>query len=311
MQAAVRGLLQKSLHRFLILSYASYLLSKPVAVIITFIFSIQFFLITAFNVRELSALSHLYLFDHTPQEVVSLTFLLVVVYAVSGSRAAIFRLNALFFPILIVGLLLVIMLPIRLIHFEQLLPVFQTDLKGFVKGTYFSLINMLGFGIVLFYIALVKKPEKTPKMTAIGVLVTTAFNVLIYIVCIGVFGNITTRNLFFPTFDLSRTAEIPGGFFERFDAFLFLFWTIIFFTTAMIAYDITVMTLRMIFKKLKKMTAVLMLSPIIFFASMIPKTYLDIMFFNRFLGHFTCIYLFIVTLLLAAAFKIKGGNSNE
>ncbi|WP_342462955.1 endospore germination permease [Ureibacillus sp. FSL K6-8385] len=292
------------------LSYASYLLSKPVAVVMTLIFSIQYIVVTAYNVREIAVLSHQYLFDYTPQEVVSLAFLLVVIYAVCGSQAAIFRLNVLFFPILISGLLIVILLPIGIIQWEGLLPFFQTDFKGYVQSTYYSIVNMLGFGIVLFYIGLVQKPQKTAKLTAIGVMVTMMFNVAIYIVCIGVFGNATIQNMFFPTFDLSRSAEIPGGFFERFDAFLFLFWTIIFFTTAMMAFDIAVMTIRMVFRKFKKINLVLILSPIIFLISMLPETYLDIVYFNKLLGHFMFSYFVIVTLMLGIAFKIKGGKSS-
>lgn len=293
------------------LTYTSYLLSKPVAIVMTLIFSLQFFMTTVFYVRELAALSHQYLFDHTPQEIISLTFLFVVIYAVSGSQAGIFRLNVLFFPILVVGLFLVIFLPIGLIDWEGFLPLFQTDFEGYLKGTYFSVVNMLGFAIVFFYIGLVKNPRNTPKMTAYGVLVTMGFNLVIYLVCVGVFGNTTMRNMFFPTFDLSRTVEIPGGFFERFDAFLFLFWTIIFFTTATMALDVTVMTLRMVFRNFKKINAVIMLSPIIYFTSMVPKSYLDVVSFNRLLGHFTIKYFLLVTILLGIAFKIKGGNSSE
>lgn len=292
-------------------SYTSQLLSKPLAMIITLLFTLQYFAITTFHVREISALSHQYLFESTPIEVISLSFLLVVLYAVMGSRAAIFRLNVLFFPILIVGMLVVIVLPIGLIQLEDLLPVFQTDFKGYITSTYSSMTSFFGFGVAIFYIAYVKNPKKTPKMTAWGIMTLTLFNIVLYIVCIGTFGYLTTRNLFFPTFDLSRTVEIPGAFFERFDAILFALWTIILFTTTLMAFDITVLTIMMVFKKLKKFPIVLTLAPIIFFFSMIPKSYLELININRFMNHFIFINLLIVTILLGVAYKIKGGNQCE
>ncbi|RHW35799.1 spore gernimation protein [Lysinibacillus yapensis] len=291
-------------------SYASYLVSKPLAVFFTLMFTLQYLAIASFQVREISVLAHQYLFDQTPREVIALAFLLVVIYAVSGSHAAIFRLNVLFLPIIIGGLLILILLPLGFIRTENLLPVFQTDIKGYLKATYSSITSFMGFGIVLFYIALVKSPENTPKMAVRGVLVITFLNLLLYIVCIGVLGNLTTENLFFPSFDLSRTVDIPGGFFQRFDSILFVVWTMIIFTTALMAFDIAVMTLMMVFEKLKKIKVIFTLSPILFFISMLPKDYLELTKVSSVMSSFIVIYLVIVTILLGVAYKIKGGNQN-
>lgn len=292
-------------------SFASYLVTKPVAVFITLLFTLQYIAIASFQVREIAALSHQYLFDHTPAEVISLTFLLVVVYAVSGSRASIFRLSVLFFPIVIGGLIIVILLPLAFIDIENLLPIFQTDFRGYLKATQSSINSFMGFGIVLFYIAFVKNPQNTPKMTVLGTLLPVILSLFAFVICIGVFGNAVTSNLFFPTFDLSRTVEIPGGFFERFDAILFVIWTIIIFTTCLLAFDLAVLTISMIFTKFKKMNIILALSPVIFFISMLPKNYLELIQVSKYIAIFTFIYFLIVTLLLAVAYKIKGGNQLE
>lgn len=292
-------------------SFASYLVTKPVAVIITLLFSLQYFMVTCFQIREISALAHQYLFDQTPIEVVSLSFLLVVVYAVAGSRAGIFRLNVLFFPIVMGGLLILILLPLGFIDVENFLPVFQTDFQGYLKATYSSVNTFMGFGIVLFYIALVKNPKGAPKMTVLGILSAMIFCFFLFIVCIGTFGNSTTSNLFFPIFDLSRAVEIPGGFFERFDAFLFVIWTVNVFTTCLLAFDIVVMTITMVFTKVKKMNVIFALSPTIFFISMLPKNYLELIQIGKYLPPFILIHLIIVTMMLGIAYKLKGGNQIE
>lgn len=291
-------------------SYATHLLSKPIAVVLTLVFSFQYFIITTFQIREISILAHQYYFDRTPMEFITLTFLLVVIYAVSGSHAGVFRLFIFFLPMTIIGLLILIALPIGTIQKEDFLPVFQTDFKGYVKGTHSTLISFIGFGIVFFYVSLVKNPKHTAKMTVYGIVFVTVINILLYIVCIGVFGNITTSNLFFPTFDLSKTVEIPGGFFDRFDSILFAIWTIVIYTSALIAYDLLVMTIMMVFPKLKKQTLIFALSPILFFASMIPNNYYEMQVFSNFINRFSFYYLVIVTILLGVAFKVKGGLRN-
>lgn len=291
-------------------SFASYLVSRPLAVFITLLFTVQYLAIVTFQVREISALAHQYLFDRTPVEVISLSFLLVVVYAVSGSRAGIFRLNILFLPITMIGLLALILLPIPFMHPENLLPIFHTNFGDYLKATYTSVGSLIGFGVVLFYISFVKRPKNTPKMAVRGMMVVTFLNIVLYLVCVGTLGNLTTANLFFPSFDLSRTIKIPGGFFERFDSVLFVVWTMIMFTTALMAFDIAVMTLMMVFEKLKKIKVILTLTPILFFISMLPKDYLELTRISRFMNSFIVIYLVIVTILLAIAYKVKGGNQN-
>src|SRR5690625_3693706 len=72
------------------LSYSAKLVSKPVAVVFTFTFAVYYICVTAYDIRMLGHISEQYLFKKTPVEVVMLAFLLVVVYAVSGSRVGIF-----------------------------------------------------------------------------------------------------------------------------------------------------------------------------------------------------------------------------
>lgn len=291
-------------------TYASYLLTKPMAVFITTLFIIHFIFVTAYQVREVTVLAHQYLFDKTPIEVISLLFLFVVVYGVSGSRAGIFRLMVIFFPTIIVGLLILVVMPLGLFRIENLLPTFQTDFQGHMKASLSSVGTFLGFSILLFYIELVKEPKDTPKMAAKGVMIAVLFSFLIFLICIGVFGNATTKNLFFPAFDLSKTVEIPGGFFERFDVILFVIWTTILFTTTLVSFDLIVLLMMMLFKKAKKMNIIFGMSPLIFLLSMLTVNYIEITNVGRFLTNSLFIFLLIVTILLGITYKVKGGNQN-
>lgn len=293
------------------LSFASYLVSKPVATMLSIVFIIQYIAISSFQIREIATLSHEYLFDRTPLEVVCLAFILVVIYAASGSRAAIFRLNILFFPFVIGGLLLLIFFPLGAMKIKNLLPVFETDLKGIVQGTTSSFHAFLGFSIVLFYISLVKKPQQTPKMTVLGILWPFFFYIVIYIVCIGVFGNATTSNLYYPVFELSKTVSNPGNFIERFDSILFIIWTIIVFTTSLMAFDIAVLLLNLLFKNANKQTIIFILSPIIFFLAMLPTNYIEVNKIAKYMVYIEISFLAFVTFLLGIMLLIKGVKMND
>lgn len=293
------------------LSFASYLVSRPIAILLCVAFIMQFIIISSFQMREIATLSHEYLFDRTPLEVVCLAFILVVIYAVSGSRAAILKLNVLFFPFIIGGLLLLVIAPISSIKVDHLLPVFKTDFQGVLAGTTSSLNSFLGFSIVLFYIWLVKKPVAVAKMTVLGILWPFIFYLIIFIVCVGVFGNVTIDNLYYPVFELSKMVSIPGIFFERFDSILFIIWTIIVFTTSLMAFDIAVLLLQLIFPRLKKQTIIFILSPVIFFLAMLPKNYIQLNNIAKYTAYIEVLFLIFVTLLLGIMLLIKGGKSND
>ena len=293
------------------LSFASKLVSKPIAIILSILFIAQYIIISSFEIREIATLSHEYFFDRTPIEIVCLAFILVVVYAASGSRAAIFRLNIIFFPFIIIGVLLLIFIPIGAIKLENLLPVFQTDLKGYMEGSASSLNAFLGFSIVLFYISFVKKPEKAAKMTVLGITFPIIFYLIIFIVCIGVFGNVTTKNLYYPVFELSKMISLTGSIFERLDSIWFIIWTIIVFTTSLMAFDIAVLLINLLLPKLKKTTIVFTLSPVIFFIAMLPNNYIEINEIVKYMIYTKIIYLIFVILLLGIMLLIKGVKTND
>lgn len=132
------------------LTYTSKLLSKPVGIICTFLYAVIFTCVTAYDIRMLGHISEQYLFKNTPVEAVMLAFLLVVVYAVAGSRAGIFRLNILFFPIIIFVAIAVFALSFPLMDFSNLKPSFQTGIKGHLEGIYTSALSYIGVSIVFF-----------------------------------------------------------------------------------------------------------------------------------------------------------------
>ncbi|WP_067725149.1 GerAB/ArcD/ProY family transporter [Oceanobacillus damuensis] len=288
------------------LSYASYLVTKPVAIVLTFMFAIQGIIVSAFEVRAISDISHQYLFDQTPQEVVSLCFLLVVVYAVSGSRAGLFRLNAMFLPIIFAATILLIFFSLGFIHTEHLLPVFKTDARGYLQGTLASTTSFTGIGILFFYISLVKKPEKAPAMAAFGMSWAVGLYILIYVTCIVVFGETATANIRFPLIELAKTVEVPGGFFERIESLFFIIWIMAIFNTAAMAFDVSVIALNSIFSKVVKIKIILVLSPFIYFIASLPNDFLDIGKVGDFASYYGWGLTGMVALVFWIIVKVKG-----
>lgn len=294
------------------ISYTSLITTKPVAIVLTFCFAIITIQITALQVRQLADISKEYLFDETPVEVIALSFLLIVVYAVSGSRVGLFRLNMMFLPFILIISTLVMVFEISDMNVGHLLPMFKTDHVGYMEGISLSIRSYGGFGVILlFYIGLVKQPKNVTKTAVIGMSIPLGLYIFTFILCIAVFGNAVTANLLYPTIELAKEVEIPGEFFERIDSLFFLIYIMAIFNTSAMVMDISAFALTSIFKKVPKRTIVFILSPVIYLIAMYPQEFTEVSMYSKYVGYSTFSYTVCVVILLTVIAKIRGVKRGE
>ncbi|MBP1970453.1 spore germination protein [Virgibacillus natechei] len=293
------------------LTYASAIITKPVALVLTAVFAVISLNLAAYSVRKIADISKHYLLDQTPLEVIALSFFLLVIYGVSGSRAGLLRLNMLFLPIILLIAVVILVFNLGWFEFGNLIPMFETSFSEHVEGMGTSATAYLGFVVVWFYVALVKQPKKAPKMAAIGMSIPVVLYLLFFIVCIGVFGHAVTSNLLYPTVELGKVVEIPGGFFERFDSVFFVIWIMAIFNTTAMALDIAVLATNSIFKKVRKIRLIFILAPIAYGISMYPQTVLEVDAFGEVLGYGAFFYTLFTLVLLLAFAKMRGVKGDE
>jgi spore germination protein len=292
-------------------TYASAICSKPVAFVITLYAAIHFIAIAAYETRFVAITSKQYLLGRTPAEIIALLFLLVVVYAVSGSRVGIIRLNLLFFPIVLFIALFVLAMNIPNFEPKNLAPFFTTSWEGYLEGGKESLFSLSGSEILLFYIAFVNRPKKVTKYAMIGASIPLGLYLLIYMMAVGVFTAETTATLVYPTIELAKEAEVPGGFFGRIESLFFMIWIMTIFNTASLSIDVALMALSSLFKKVKKMTFIFMITPFIYLIAMFPVNLIEVAILGKYLSYSVIglgILIPTILLLLAIARGIKGNE---
>lgn len=290
------------------LTYASTLISKPIAYFLTVLFIFQAIAITAFEVRMITDISHEYLFERTPLEIVALTFLLVVIYAISGSRAGIFRLNAMFLPIIFFMTGLLVFFSIRFMEVDNLLPVFTTDMKGYLQGVKEGGLAYTGFGILFFYMAYVKDTKKAPSRAAIGMSSVVVLYLILYITAIAIFGQPATEVIRLPVIELAKSIEVPGGFLDRMESIFFVIWITAIFTTTMMAFDVTVLALNSIFPNVNKLVFIFSLAPFILFLSLLPNDYLEMIKIGNYISMISLGFVVGTVILLWVTYGIRGGK---
>ena len=290
--------------------YASTICSKPVALIVTMYATIYFITITAYEVRFVAIITKQYLLNRTPAEIISLVFLLVIVYAVSGSRIGLIRLNLLFFPITIFVAIFVLVMNIPNFEIKNLSPFFTTSWEGYWKGSKESFFSLSGSEILLFYVAYAKKPEKVGKYAMIGLGIPIILYLMIYTTAIGVFNSQTAGKLVYPTIELAKEAEVPGSFFGRIESLFFTIWIMAIFNTASLALDVALISLSSIFQKTKKITFIIFLTPIIYFIAMFPVNLIKVNEMGRFLSYTSFGLGVVLPSFLLLIAKVRGIKGN-
>lgn len=293
------------------LSYTSHLVTKPIALLFLLIVIVISLFFCAYSTRYIAYIAQQYLFEHTPMEVIALSFILVVVYAVSGSRAGLFRLNLLFLPIILFVFLLVGVFNVTWIERNNFLPMFQTDLQGYLLGIKETFTAFLGFEIVLIYTMLINRPKKLTKKVIIGMSIPILFYIMIFLMTIGIFGYRVTANLEFPTIELAKRVDIPGGILERIDPFVFSVWTMTIFTTAAILLDVIVLLLSSLFKKISKKMLTFILSPIVYYISMFPQQIDHVQTATSIVSVIATYSLIAIVIILFIMTKIRGVKKSE
>ncbi|NRF91898.1 endospore germination permease [Paenibacillus frigoriresistens] len=291
-------------------AYASAAVTKPIALIAIISLTLYFILYSGYEVRAIANISKQYLFERTPVEAISLTFLLVVVYAVSGSRVGIIRLNILFLPIVIAISLIVLSFSMSIFNLDDLKPFMSSDWKSLAKGIKSSAFSLLGFEVILIYITLMNQPKDAPKAVVFGVAIPVVLYTAIYIACVGVFSHFALQQITYPAVELAKEMQIPGAFFERFESIFFTIWTMTVFTTTMMAFDCSIYLLMSVFTKTKKKTWVFILSPVIYLLCMFPRNLADFDELSSYISYVGLVVGILFPILIHVAAKLRGVNSD-
>ncbi|USK70824.1 GerAB/ArcD/ProY family transporter [Peribacillus asahii] len=307
------GVLAKLISRFPkknLYEFTSLIINKPIATILTFLFASYMMLFVCYEMRVVAEISKLYLFDRTPTEVICFVFFLVTIYAVSGPSTVILRLNLLFIPIILFIILLLIVMNIGFFEFKTTKPFFQTGWSEILRGSKETIFSFLGFEILLFYNAFINDPKNTVKFTIMGMSIPLLLYLLVFVFVVGVFGVEVAENTLYPTAELAKRVEIPGGFFERFESVFFTIWVVTLFSTASMAFDVTLLAFASIFKKIKRMTFIFFLSPLIYIIAMSPQNFVETSIFGEWISYLGIGFSMFMPLLLLVIAMMRGVKGN-
>lgn len=287
------------------------IVNRQAAHILTLCFALYFLLFVSYQIRGVSTITRLYLFDNTPEEFIGFIFLLVLAYGVAGPSIALVRLNLLFFPVLVCILLAIVILNIGSFDVHHLLPVLKSDFTGILQASKETILSYLGVEIMLFYNIFVFKKKKATAPIVYGVMISTVLYLLLFIVVIAVFGSVVTEHTLYPIAELAKEVEVPGEVFERFEFFFFVIWLISLFCTNVMALDVAIVGVMSIFPKTRRISIITALLPLMYIIGLLPSGLYELHIFADWISYFGIGVAWFIPALLLLMVKLKGGRAHE
>ncbi|MGO4887458.1 GerAB/ArcD/ProY family transporter [Anaerobacillus sp. MEB173] len=260
---------------------------KWLAKILSVSFILYFLFLLGYEARVLGVVVKLYLLDQTPSEVIVLIMLLLIVYAVNKGAQGVIHLSLMFIPIVIFVSFLIFPFNIMNISFERVLPIMPEGILPVLLGVKEMILSYLGVEIIFFFMAYMKVENLRSRPLNLAILFITMLYASVYFFTVAVFGVEMTKYTTFPTVDLAKEVEIPGGFIERIESLVITVWIMTIFNTMSIAFFLLVQTAKQQFLVKKKATYLpAAVAFVVFILAFVPLSLSETFEFGDYIGWF-------------------------
>ncbi|MBD2865246.1 GerAB/ArcD/ProY family transporter [Paenibacillus oceani] len=247
----------------------------------------------------------------TPLEVVIATMLITSFIYVMYDEGVVARVNEILLPIIVIPVLVIALSSFQSARIDNLLPVFDGNWAGLMKGIFYTASSYLGFEIMTIFFADTKQGSKRMTGGMVGVAIPGLIYVLIVISSISVFGVEEIRLLAWPTLELVKTSEVPGFILERLESAFLGVWVAAVFTTVGNMYYATAAIARRTFKLKSHRWIALFLLPAYYWFSLVPQNGEMLLQYSRFISNGGMIIAYCVPVLLLFLSFAKGGRKRE
>ncbi|CRK82697.1 spore germination protein [Neobacillus massiliamazoniensis] len=287
--------------------YSQDIVGKWVGWLLSLIFIVYFFSLSAYEVKVLGEVTSFYLLEGTPIWAIIIPFMWIGLYLLLGGLNSVARLYEIILPISFLLFLLVIFMSFKIFNLDNLRPVLGMGIAPVFKGIKTTTFTFIGPEIMLLLLTYMAKPDKGVKVILVGVSTTIIFYVITVVMVIGALSIDGVLARTWPTISQIRSFEIPGLIFERFESLLLVIWIMQIFTTFTITYYAAALGLAQLFNKNIR-SPLFILLPVIYFMTMIPKTLNDLFNMADMISN-VALYLFSTIPLLLIISKCKGGKA--
>ncbi|QQK81446.1 GerAB/ArcD/ProY family transporter [Salicibibacter cibi] len=213
-----------------------YWISKGLALF----FVIFFVSLMAYQLHIFGDVVKLYLLIYTPSEFTTALIVLLAAYAVSKGTQGIIHLNLMFVPITFLVIIFMLAFNIPNVNLHELRPLFPEGVSPILRGMTVAFPAFIGIEMLFFFMSSMKASQIRAFPLNVSIMILMTLNVLVTMGCIAIFSLQSTKLITFPTVELAKEIEIPGGFFERVESLMLTVWVMSIFNALSISYLLAV-----------------------------------------------------------------------
>ncbi|WP_243292462.1 endospore germination permease [Bacillus sp. FJAT-47783] len=185
------------------------------------------------TVRQFSEIINNALMPETPIPFLNITLTVSVIFAVYRGLESIANVNTIVLPISLASIIIILILLLKDVQFESLLPVLEEGMKPVIVGT---IIPIVLYGETILILVLSPYVKDQPKIMSYSLLanvISSIVLILLSIFVVGIFGANEANNLTLPVFSLARMVSV-AHFLERIEAVMVAAWISLLFMKAAI-----------------------------------------------------------------------------
>lgn len=278
-----------------------------VAYIIIVLFAIKIVIITGLETRMLGEMISQVLLPKTPLQVIILVMLLSVAYLVKSGIEAIGRMGEVLVYFIAVPLILVFLLVVPHGEYMQLMPFFQTNLRGIGVGTFVVSLIFMPLEIMLMLAGLMKDTKKVRRAMLVAVItIGIASAIIVLLTYVGVGFNETQRQVW-PVLTLMQSMSLSGSMVENQEILMMTGWIFSVFIYLSSGIYFTSLIGSRSFKYKRENIFVLPILPIVYFIAMIPENLVVAYdYYNKFQYYFGIWFILPIPLILALIARGRG-----
>ncbi|WP_413379138.1 GerAB/ArcD/ProY family transporter [Alkalihalobacillus sp. 1P02AB] len=252
-------------------------MKKWPSMFLSLLFLLYFFILIPFQVRIFGVAIKMYLLDQTPLEVIIGSMLVVVFYAVSKGVQGIVHINLMYLPIILFVLLLGFVLNVGELNLSTFLPLFSEGIIPVIKGIPVTMYSFIGVFCLLFLMGSLKPLPLRAWQINIGMLIVIVIHLLYFLVSVAIFSLEALKIITFPTIELFKEIEVPGGFFERIESVFITMWVMSIFTTLTLEVIMAQLLIKgVLFKKKKNLWVSGVIAFLIYMMAFIPSSIVEL-----------------------------------
>ena len=294
----------KQFPRDTLVEFLPKIVPKFIAYIIVVLFVIKIAIITGLEARMLGEMISQVLLPKTPVQLIILVMLLSVAYLVKSGIEAIGRMGEVLIYFIAVPLILVFLLVVPHGEYMQLMPFFQTNLRGIGMGTFVVSLIFMPLEIMLMLAGLMKETKKVRRAMLVAVItIGIASAIIVLLTYVGVGFNETQRQVW-PVLTLMQSMSLNGSMVENQEILMMTGWIFSIFIYLSSGIYFTSLIGSRSFKYKRENIFVLPIVPIIYFIAMIPENLVAAYdYYNKFQYYFGIWFILPIPLILALIAK--------